>query len=241
MPGVEVYRASRLGKAEILELGLARVVLATGARWRRDGVGRQNPTPIPGSDLPHVLTPEAAMEATTLHGPVLIFDDDHFYLGGVLAEKLQGMGPTVTLVTPAVEVSAWTDNTLEKERIEQRLRDRGVTLMTGRNLARIGDGEVELACLATGERQRQEAATVVLVTARLPVEDLYLDLMADPGGLDVAGIASVTRIGDCHFPSTIAAAVYAGHRYARELDAPRLEGTPFKRELAALDPEFDVG
>ncbi len=31
---------------------------------------------------------------------------------------------------------------------------------------------------------------------------------------------SVRRIGDCEAPAIIAAAVYAGHRYARELDTP---------------------
>ena len=39
-------------------------------------------------------------------------------------------------------------------------------------------------------------------------------------------------------PATIAAAVYSGHRYARELDAPVPEGAPFARELAALAPDF---
>jgi len=29
---------------------------------------------------------------------------------------------------------------------------------------------------------------------------------------------SITRIGDCEAPSIIAGAVFAGHRYARELD-----------------------
>ena len=33
-----------------------------------------------------------------------------------------------------------------------------------------------------------------------------------------AGIASVTRIGDCWAPSTIQQAVYTGHKWARELD-----------------------
>jgi dimethylamine/trimethylamine dehydrogenase len=241
MPNVEVYLASRLSKAEILELGLPRVVLATGARWRRDGVGRQNPMPIAGADLPHVATPEDVMAERDLPGPVLIFDDDHFYLGGVLAEKLQAMGLQVTLATPALSVSSWTDNTLELERIERRLLERGVELITRHNLTRIGDGEVELTCLASGRSRRHPAASVVPVTSRLPVEDLYGDLMADPQAMQTAGIKSVTRIGDCDFPSTIAAAVYAGHRLARELDQPLSEDTPFKRELAALDPDFHVG
>jgi dimethylamine/trimethylamine dehydrogenase len=41
----------------------------------------------------------------------------------------------------------------------------------------------------------------------------------------------VTRIGDCLAPGFIAHAVYHGHRYARELDAPSLGEVPFKRHL----------
>jgi dimethylamine/trimethylamine dehydrogenase len=33
-----------------------------------------------------------------------------------------------------------------------------------------------------------------------------------------AGIASITRIGDCWAPSTIQQAVYTGHKWARSLD-----------------------
>ena len=57
---------------------------------------------------------------------------------------------------------------------------------------------------------------------------------AGPAALAAAGIASVTRIGDCLAPSTIAAAVYAGHRLAREIDSPPPEGVPFLRELPEL-------
>jgi dimethylamine/trimethylamine dehydrogenase len=46
-----------------------------------------------------------------------------------------------------------------------------------------------------------------------------------------AGIKSMTRIGDCLAPGFIAHAVYHGHRYARELDAPPQGEVPFKRHL----------
>ncbi len=236
MANVEVYRASPMGAAEVRELGLPHVVLATGARWRGDGVGRQNHAPIPGSDAPHVVTPEAVLtdaeNDAALAGPVVIFDDDHYYLAGVLAEKLRGQGLEVTLVTPAALVSAWSDNTLEQERIERRLLDLGVELVVRRNMSRIAAGEVELACVVTGAVESRPAASVVPVTARLPEDSLARALAADPQALEAAGIKSVTSIGDCLAPSTIAAAIYAGHRYARELDAPPAEGVPFKRELA---------
>jgi dimethylamine/trimethylamine dehydrogenase len=71
------------------------------------------------------------------------------------------------------------------------------------------------------------------VTLRRPVDALYTDLQrltADGAG----GLASLTRIGDCLAPGTIAAAVYSGHRLARELGTPRSETVPFRRELPAL-------
>ena len=45
------------------------------------------------------------------------------------------------------------------------------------------------------------------------------------------------RIGDCMAPATIAAAVYDGHRAAREMDnLPDPDGVPFKREQSIIDP-----
>ncbi len=49
-----------------------------------------------------------------------------------------------------------------------------------------------------------------------------------------AGILGVTCIGDAEAPTTIAAAVYAGHRYARELDSEVDDEVTFQRELPAL-------
>ena len=78
---------------------------------------------------------------------------------------------------------------------------------------------------------------MVLVTSRQSNDALYHELMADQTALDAAGITSVTRIGDCLAPSTIAAAVYSGHRLAREIDSPPTgDDVPFLRELPELGP-----
>ena len=73
--------------------------------------------------------------------------------------------------------------------------------------------------------------TVVSVTARLPEDALYQSLKASPGALK-----SVRAIGDAHAPGTIAAAVYAGHEWARELDAPPPAEVPFRRLLTERSP-----
>jgi dimethylamine/trimethylamine dehydrogenase len=231
MPEAEVYRDSPLSTEHVLEFGFPRVVLATGARWRRDGIGRRNREPIPGSGGDNVYTPDDVMAGMPMAGPVVVFDDDHAYLGGVLTERIRESGLEVTLVTPAPEVSRWMANTLEQVRIQTRLMDLGVRICTSRNVVAVEAHRVELACIYTGNRSHLEAASVVMVTARLPEDALYAELMADTDALTTAGIRSLHRIGDCFGPSTIAAAVYAGHRYARELDEPEPEGVPFRREF----------
>jgi dimethylamine/trimethylamine dehydrogenase len=71
---------------------------------------------------------------------------------------------------------------------------------------------------------------------RLPNDAVFHELQASPERLAEAGIKSVLRIGDCFAPSTIAVAVYGGHRCAREMDEPPLADVPFKRELIELEP-----
>ena len=121
MSNVDVFLDSRLSVEDILEYGFSDVVVATGAHWRADGVGVSNWQPIQGSDQAHVVTPEHIYSGAAIADRVLVFDDDNFYLGAVIAEKLVGDGHTVTLVTTASKVSSWTENTLEQHRIQARV------------------------------------------------------------------------------------------------------------------------
>jgi dimethylamine/trimethylamine dehydrogenase len=235
MPQVEVYRDSKLSAAHVLEFGFPRVVLATGARWRRDGMGRRNRKPVPGCDAGNVYTPDDVMGDVAIPGPVVVFDDDHAYMGGVLAHKLRAEGLDVTLVTPAAQVSEWTRATLEQFRIQSQLMNAGVGVVTCKNIVAVEKGSVALACVYTGARSQLDAASVVMVTARLPDEALFLALDGDPRKLADAGIRRLECIGDCHAPATIAAAVYAGHCYARECDQPESTDIPFRREFTAMD------
>jgi dimethylamine/trimethylamine dehydrogenase len=75
-----------------------------------------------------------------------------------------------------------------------------------------------------------------MVTLRAPVNDLYFALAGQQQEhLDDLPFG-ILRIGDCMAPATIAAAVYDGHRAARELDNPPDPDTvPFKRERALID------
>jgi dimethylamine/trimethylamine dehydrogenase len=47
-------------------------------------------------------------------------------------------------------------------------------------------------------------------------------------------VKSVIAIGDCLAPGLIAHAIYSGHRYARELDAPPAGDVPFRRQMPSV-------
>ena len=114
MPNVDIYFDNRLSADEILEFGFENVAIATGSSWRRDGVARHHVVPMSiDADLP-VYTPDDLMGGNVPMGNVVVFDDDHYYMGGVLAELLVQNGANVTLITPAAFVSEWSNNTLEQ-------------------------------------------------------------------------------------------------------------------------------
>src|ERR1019366_8004762 len=127
--------------------------------------------------------------------------------------------------------SACTVNTLEQHAIQRHLMVLGVEIVTSRNLVEFDGDQVFTQCTYTDRVSMLPAASVVTVTARLPNAELAYSLAGMPDAVTNAGIISVTSIGDCLAPSTIAAAVYAGHRYAREFDWSESDAAAFRREL----------
>ena len=74
-----------------------------------------------------------------------------------------------------------------------------------------------------------QCASLLTITARLPHDELEQALLRREPEWRDAGVESVTAIGDCLAPGLIAHAVYAGHRYAQELDAATEGEVRFRR------------
>ena len=135
LDNVEVYRESKTTVDDILEMGLPHVVFATGASWRKDGFGLLNTQPIlPQISNNRIFTPDDIMNGHYPTGRALIFDDDHYYMGSVIAEKLIEQGCQVDFVSTFSNVAAWTRHTVEQERIQARLINLGVNIIPSRNL-----------------------------------------------------------------------------------------------------------
>ena len=220
---VEVYLDSRLDAAQVLELGFQHVCIATGAEWRADGRGRFRFDPLEGYPHERMIAPGVMMDGGAVEGPVVVYDDDHFYLGGLIAEKLRLRGLDVLLVTSASCLSPETERTLEQSRIQTRALELGVELVVSHQVTGFDGDHVTIACAYSGRESTRACRTLVPVTSREPNDDLYVELSSDVERLRDAGILSLARIGDCAAPGMIAQAVFAGHRYARELGANDIE------------------
>jgi dimethylamine/trimethylamine dehydrogenase len=235
MANAQLYPGSELSAEEVLKFGFQHVCVATGARWRADGVGRKHVVPMPTHPAMPVFTPDDLMEGRVPSGRVVIFDDDHYYMGGVLAELCATKGCDVRLITPSAFVSDWTANTLEQAAIHRRLVANGVQILLNTGLAALHADGVETSCSYTDARARIVCDAVVMVGARRSDDALYHALMARSAEFADAGIRSVKLIGDAAAPAPIAWATFAGHRYARELDEPDIgDALPFRRDITAL-------
>jgi dimethylamine/trimethylamine dehydrogenase len=168
----------------------------------------------------------------------VVFDDDHYYMGSVLAEALVAQGVEVCFVTPENLVSAWGRMTDEQYATQQRLIQLGVQIITAHGLDEFDGSNARLSCVYT-ERTRVIAAdAVVMVTARIPVDSLYKELAGKLASDTSGSVAAPTlkKIGDCDAPAIIAAAIFAGHRYARELETD-MEPGDVVRQDKLYDPD----
>ena len=215
LPNVQIYRQSPID-ADDTPTSSSHVVLATGARWRPTAWAAGTPRRSRSDGAPQVLTPDDIMAGERPSGPrVVIFDDDHYYLGGVLAELLAAEGHQVRLVTPAAQVSAWTVNTLELTRIRRRVMSAGVAVDTNRTRAPAGRrqrGHRLRVHRGRGDRRRGRGGAGHRAAAGGRAGQ------RDPGR---AGgrppRPTVTVIGDAWAPGTIAAAVWSAAATPRSL------------------------
>jgi dimethylamine/trimethylamine dehydrogenase len=236
MRNVQLLPDNEISADMVLEAECSLVAVATGARWRADGIGRYHHDPVEGLAAVPVFTPDDVMEGRLPSGRVVLFDDDHYYMGNVLAELLVSKGCHVTYVTPESVVSPYSQHTAEHGKVQRRVLETCAGVHVSTTLARVDGETAHLACVYTGRETAVPVDAVVLVTGSTPRDSLYHGVRGK--GEDVlaaAGIRRVVRLGDCLGPGIIAAAVHSGHLFARTLDTGLTDRTPYRRENVALD------
>ena len=209
LPEVEIYRSSRMSRDDVVATGARHVAIATGSRWRKDGRGRSSAVPIPSLDDSRLMTPDQIVAGQRPHGPVVVFDDDHYYMASSVAELLAQDGHAVTYVTSAGLAAAWTKYTSEQPQVQGALIAKNVDIIVSHRLTGLMPDGAELTCIYSGRKRVIACGGVVTVTSRDPVDMLWQELQD-------ADLTSLVRIGDCKAPGIIAQAVHDGHAYAQE-------------------------
>jgi dimethylamine/trimethylamine dehydrogenase len=223
MNNVELYFESEVKPENILDFEFENVIFATGAKWKNNGQGRDTRNILKDDGTVQILTPDDLMKGVIPQGNVVLYDTDHYYMAGVLAEKCISYGCKTSYLSPANQVSEWTENTLEQQRIQSQLMLKGVQLQLAQSLVEIKDGKVFSRCIYTQELKYLNCDSIILVTERTPNDKVYKQLNADD-------FKYLALIGDAYTPGIIAQAVHSGHLHAQYFGQENVDFSKFKRD-----------
>ena len=224
MENIDVYLDSKLTADNVSDLEADAVVVATGSQWRRDGQGANVRSAITINEPGGIYTPDDIFAGASLNGDILIYDDDHYIMAGALAEKFMLAGHRVTYLTSATTISSWTAMTDEQEFIQAKLLSMGIETGFAQKIERIDKYTLYTCSIYNDGSFVHTFENLILVTGRKSNDDLFNKLTIP-----------ASRIGDCLVPSSIADAVYSGHKFAREFGEDPAQLVP-KRERALLQP-----
>ena len=177
MPNVHVFLDNHLDADAALSIAADHIVIATGAKWRADGFGLYHSSPCQSlGPAEQIFTPDDICAGRLPQGKVLLFDDDHYYMGSVVAEALVAQGVEVCFVTTQNMVSAWGRMTDEQYQTQQRLIQLGVEIITAHGLDEFNGSVARLSCVYTRQTRGIETDALVLVTSRTPSDALYHEI-----------------------------------------------------------------
>jgi 2,4-dienoyl-CoA reductase-like NADH-dependent reductase (Old Yellow Enzyme family)/NADPH-dependent 2,4-dienoyl-CoA reductase/sulfur reductase-like enzyme len=195
------------------------VVVATGARYRRDGFQGQTAQPLPGWESGRCVTwDEVALDKVTAAGDVLVIDEMADVAAPLTAVKLARLGAKVRLLTKWPMIGWETTAEVYLHWVLTYLYEAEVEIITDHAVKRINGSEVEIVNIYAPSKTRPMTAdTIVMATARASENALY-HLLRERG-------RSVEAIGCAVAPRTVYEATLEGHRAARKLGAPPLSRT----------------
>jgi dimethylamine/trimethylamine dehydrogenase len=244
LKNVEFIANTKLSAKDVAEYGAEIVIVATGSYWATNGLNGASHAPIPGADasLDWQATPDQIMgEGKQLAGEnIVVFDNDGYYMGVSIAEKLAEEGKKVTLMTALGNIGPYMHFTLEAPNQHRRLHKLGVNIVPYHLPTSVEPGAVHSVHVYDehGHDEPFAADGVVWVSQRRSNEALFRELKDSIGleQLKAEGVDALYRIGDCEAPRLTADAIFSAHRLAREIDSPDPSiPLPFKRERRLVE------
>ena len=217
LSNVDVFLDNTLSPDDVLELGFDHVVTATGSAWQ-PSIMDEKSAPVLIDKTDTIFTPENVLNGCELKSPVIIFDFDYYYMGGLIAEYIKDLGHEVTIMTPFDKVSPWSFNSNEIDEIQLRLQEKDIRVITQCRIKKVKDSSVKLIHKVSHEETDIDRGSLVLVGYRKQNDSLFSDLNSREEDLKKSGIKSLQNIGDSNAPGAVVHAVFAGHLYANTFD-----------------------
>ena len=191
------------------------IVVASGARYRRDGFQGQTAKPVPGWETTGCVTwDEVALDKVKISGEVLVIDELADVAAPLTAVKLAKLGSRVRLLTKWPMIGMETAAEVYLHWIMTYLYEADVELLTDHAVKSIRGRDVEIANVYQPSRVRPITAdAIVMATSRRSENEMY-HLLRGRG-------LSVEAIGCAVAPRTVYEATFEGHRTARKLGEPQ--------------------
>jgi 2,4-dienoyl-CoA reductase-like NADH-dependent reductase (Old Yellow Enzyme family)/thioredoxin reductase len=191
---VEIRLRTEASPELIRELGADAVVVATGARYSKAGVSKNQLTAIPGAKYEHVLTPEELLlEHARVGDKIVVYDNTSYEVGPGIAEYLSDQGKDVTFVTMDSGLAMSVTELGLNKVISKRLLPK-VKFFSQTELSEIDPSNVRVThCFTGAVTVLEDVDTIILVTSKPPEEALYHSLLATEVETHIIGDAREAR------------------------------------------------
>ncbi len=194
------------------------VVVATGARWDKDGRSQYRPgqARLAGTEQENVLDIGTAAarvlaDAGALGRRVVILEETGFYLPLGLAEVLATRGgAAVEIVTPRAMVGEDVMRTLDLPFVMPRLEEAGVLCSAHTNVERIEGDAVHVHSVWGGRPRAIEGVDTVVISMLRSPDDALFRALQDR-------VPDLHRVGDALAPRRPIQLMYDGEELGRAL------------------------
>jgi 2,4-dienoyl-CoA reductase-like NADH-dependent reductase (Old Yellow Enzyme family)/thioredoxin reductase len=207
--GVKVVTGTEATAQMVLDQNPDAVVVATGSTWRRDGYTGMSHMETTGWQQDNVFTADEVVSGKAEIGKnVVVWDGRGDITASGVAEILADRGCKVTLVAPTPNIGGID---LIKDmtwfHFMPRLLNKGVEISDQTFIVMIVEKTVTLLNIHTMGMWEVPADSVILITGKMPNDQLYLDLEGK--------VKELYKIGDARSPHSMGEANRDGHFVGR--------------------------
>ena len=209
--GVKIVTGTEATAQSVLDMQPDAVVIATGATWMRNGYTGMSHMETTGWQQDNVFTADEVVSGKAQVGEnVVVWDGRGDIVASGIAEMLADRGCKVTLVAPTPNIGGIDQiKDMTWFHVTPRMLNKGVVLSPQTFIVMLVEKTVTLLNIHTMATWEVPADTLVLITGKIPNDDLYNELEGK--------VPELYKIGEARNPHSMGEANRDGHWVGRLL------------------------